>query len=335
MGWDEFEKDKEVEEEAVYREKIEYKLINEEDNFGLNIAILGEDMVGKSLMAALFGYFNSKFLPYIDNEKYPNAIRLLKEGYMPEVEKIKVLDLDNSFRKSASRGTFKQLLLPFIRENAISYETIRLPTRQQRIVNGKVENFKSDELFKAKKKIEDAIEIACEDYGPETLFLIDSMSSYYEVLDDMFSIVWEYINDAEMFAHVDNQKDWRIRNSWWRRTMKLKRNYPGWQIDTIKVVEKPDHWKRSGQSPYNFKWPVGSGDNNFNLDMIYWLKRTEEGNAYADITNGRYKDEKNKQNNIEINYPLYTPEAAFVLIEKMAPYIMAEAEDIQEVDVWL
>lgn len=322
--WGSYSKpDKKKEDVEVLRKPIKYTPLNDKDKFGLNIAIIGEMGFGKSLLAAMFGYFNSKYIQFLDKEKYPNTIRMLKEGHMPEVEKIKVLDLDNSFRKAASRGTFRDMVLPFKRQGILDVHNVSVPSRQQKIVNGEVVNDRVNELFRCKKEVEDAIEIATEDYGPEVLFIIDSLSSYYEVIDSQFSVVWEYINDAQMFEHVKQQKDWQIRNAWWNETMKKKRKYPGWQIDTVKAVEKPEQWKREGQSDFTIKWAESSGGNKFNLDQVYWIKRDGDGNAYFDVYQGaaRYKSPVASEN-LGIYYPLYSQEAPFVFIEHMAPYII-------------
>ena len=203
--------------------------------------------------------------------------------------------------------------------------------------NGSIVNARSEELFKAKREVEDAIQLAIEDFNEETLFIIDSISSYYEVLNDMFSVVYEATFEADMFSKVENQNQWQIRNAWWSETMKKKRNYPGWQIDTVKVIEKPEHWynaalkKNPKASPYSFKWAEGSGDNAFNLDQLWWIKRDADGLAYFDLVNGRYKSLLAAENS-GIYYPLKKRTAIFKFIEHMAPYLMGG--DVEEEDLW-
>jgi len=319
-------------EEAVandtIKETINYRPLSKA-KFGLNIAVLGQDMLGKSLLSYMFGYFNSKYISKLDPEEFPNTIELLKGGYMPEVERIVVLDLDNSFEKNSSRGTFYDLTHP-LRE--ITYiDTIYIPKRQSKAKEGTVVNVRSEELFKAKRKVEDAIDVAMEDYGEGTLFIIDSMSSYYECLNDMFSIVYEAAFGKSAYSKVDQQNQYQIRNAWWAETMKKKRNFPGWQIDTIKVIEKPDHWKKKGQSDFNFKWAEGSGNNQFNLDQIYWIKRDSDGLAYFDIVNARYKSLIEAEN-MGIYYPLKKRTAPFVFIEQMAPYLISG--QVNDEELW-
>jgi len=328
-------KQTEAKQDDTIREKIVYKKITEDTRYGLNLAILGEEHLGKSLMAALFGMFNSKYVDKLDPELYPNSIKLLKGGYMPEVSAIRILDLDNSFHKLSQKGTFSDLLKPL--KPIIEYHTISIPKRQTKMKNGSIVNARSEELFKAKREVEDAIQLAIEDFNEETLFIIDSISSYYEVLNDMFSVVYEATFEADMFSKVENQNQWQIRNAWWSETMKKKRNYPGWQIDTVKVIEKPEHWynaalkKNPKASPYSFKWAEGSGDNAFNLDQLWWIKRDADGLAYFDLVNGRYKSLLAAENS-GIYYPLKKRTAIFKFIEHMAPYLMGG--DVEEEDLW-
>ena len=53
---------------------------------------------------------------------------------------------------------------------------------------------------------------AIADFGPEVLWIVDSLSEYYQVLDSMFSIVYEAIYDKEVGANVKNQKDFHRNN---------------------------------------------------------------------------------------------------------------------------
>ena len=88
MPWSPQEKSKKQEVVEVLTEPIQYKKIDLSAKFGLNIAIIGQHMRGKTLLAAMFGYFNSKYINRLDPLKFPNTIKLLKGGYMPEIEKI-------------------------------------------------------------------------------------------------------------------------------------------------------------------------------------------------------------------------------------------------------
>jgi hypothetical protein len=338
MSFSQFTKPTHPKSDDTIRQKIQYKKISGDDKFGLIMAIIGQGTIGKSLLAGCFGYFNSKFISKLDPEKFPNTIRLMKEGYMPEVERIVVLDLDNKFEKSLSRGEFNRLLNPLLPIEIVKnedMENLYIPKRQTTWEKGRMKNARPEELFKAKAFVEEAIQTAVKDYGPETLFIIDSLSSYYEILNDMFSIVYEAAFDAGMFEKVKNQNQWQIRNAWWAETMKKKVNYPGWQIDIVKAVLVPDHWMKAKLAkdpnaiPYNIKWAEGSGDNEFNMDQVYWIKEDADGLKYFDLMDGRYKSQIAMENT-KIYYPWFKRNVAFYFIEHMAPYIMAEERPEEE-----
>jgi len=50
------------------REKITYKRLSEESRYGLNIAMVGEEHMGKSIISALFGYFTLNILVILNQK---------------------------------------------------------------------------------------------------------------------------------------------------------------------------------------------------------------------------------------------------------------------------
>ena len=130
---------------------------------------------------------------------------------------------------------------------------------------------------------------------------------------------------------------WTIRNAWWNDTMKTKRNYPGWQIDVYKVTKTLD-WtkekqKKEGKTPqeYYIQWGSPNNEPLFNLDQVYWLHRDFEGERYVDIFDARYKS-RVAADNYNIRYELKKRNAGLILIERMAPYLMEETEN--DDDMW-
>jgi len=333
MAFNQFTKASKNGEEKVYKQPIKYKRINEEAKFGLNIAIIAPSTYGKTLGATSFGFFNSKYVSKLDKDKFPYTIQLLKEGHMPEVENIVIHDLDNGYEKSMSRGRFRTILEPLI--PIIRTVEFDIPERDVEVAEGKTKSVRIEELIKAKREVEDAAKEAINDFDENTLWIIDSLSEYYQVLDSMFSIVYEAIYDKEVGAHVKDQKDWQIRNAWWNEFMKRKRKYRGWQIDTIKAVEIPSHWrkkKEQKEDPYNIKWAEGSGGNAFNLDQVYRMHRDNAGFYYFNLIDGRYKNDI-EQENMEIHFERDKRTVAFYIIEHIAKHII-EGTQLKEEDLW-
>jgi len=79
----------------------------------MNIAFVAKEMKGKTLLATLCGYLNTEYFDKFEvKEKYPKVYQIIKSGLLPEVERIQVLDLDNSFKKLSKLGIFGRLTKP-------------------------------------------------------------------------------------------------------------------------------------------------------------------------------------------------------------------------------
>lgn len=334
MGFEKYSKpSKKTEEDKTLKTPIKYQKINEDDKYGANIAIIGPATFGKSLMSAAFGFFNSTYVSKLDKTKFPYSIELLKEGHMPEVERIIIHDVDNNFKKSMSRSTFKTILKPLI--PIIEVVEFDIPERDIEVQNGKAVSVRFDELLKSRREIEDAAKEAVKDFGPETLWIVDSLSEYYQVLDSMFSIVYEVMYGKAASTGIENQKDWQIRNAWWTEYMKRKRKYQGWQLDTVKAVEIPPHWRKNARTkadPYNIKWAEGSGGNIFNLDQVYRMFQDDAGLPYLNLIDGRYKS-KIASENMKMYYQYDKRDIAFNIIEHIAEHIIT-GSDLREEDLW-
>ncbi len=254
---------------------------------------------------------------------------------MSEVEEIIIHDLDAGYEKAISRGNFKELVRPLL--PIIKTVDFDIPSRDVEIVKGKTESVRVDELLKAKREIEDAAKEAVMDFGPEVLWIVDSLSEVYQSFDSMFSVVYEATYDKKVGEKVEYQKDWQIRNAWWTEYMKRKRKYKGWQVDTVKAVRIPKQWIKTkkvdrSKDPFNIKWCEGSGGNEFNLDQVYRFHKDIEGFYYFNLVDGRYKSSI-AQENMKIYYERDKATVAFYMIEHLAKYII-EGSEIKQEDIW-
>jgi hypothetical protein len=264
----------------------------------------------------------------------------IKEGVVPEVEKIQVIDLDNSYKKLSKLGIFGKLVSPLYNEHKIQRKTITIPRRKVDITNPYAMDIAGIDIDRTKKVIENVIAECVADNGSEIALIIDSMSSYDELLNDKFRIIYESILAEEEKRKYGSSLDgvkqsyWQIRNGWWIETLRDKRSYSGWQLDTYKVDDKPDIWyerevesaKKKGKDPkkvkpYKIQWAPKT---EFDLDMIfmvendgsqYWaeLKHRFQGNVPVEMRERCYY-EKNKRS------------AFYHILEKVAPYILGEVE---------
>lgn len=344
FGFDE-KKWEDVSEEEGTEKKIvqkEWSVDSPERNaYGYNVALPAYEWKGKSLLGTLIGFLNTEYFSMFDvQENYPNVYRLIKEGYIPEVEALQVLDLDASYENLSHSGIFFELVKPLYSAGKILRKTIKVPQRQQKLLNNTIREIAMFDIDKTKIEIENEITIAVRDNGPEIALLIDSMSSYDELLNNKFRIIYENVIAEEDKRSLGSslkgikQSFWTIRNGWWLETLRDKRSYKGWQLDTYKIEDKPDIWlekeikmaKDKGKRvedivPFKIQWAPRT---EFELDFI--MQINNDGESYWVDVKNRFQGNADGQK----DRCYYTPEkrrAWYEILEKLAPYLMSEKEE--------
>ena len=118
-------------------EKAVYEEDDGEQSFsGLNVAFTAYEHKGKTLMATLLGFLNTEYFDTLNvKEKFPKTYQMIKEGVVPEVEKIQVLDLDCSYKKLSHLGIFGKLVKPLYIAKKIKRTTIKIPKRKIDFLN--------------------------------------------------------------------------------------------------------------------------------------------------------------------------------------------------------
>lgn len=332
-----------------------------EDRYvNLNIAIKALEWKGKSCIATMFGYLNSEYFDKLNvKEEFPKTYDMLHTGLLPEVEKIKVLDLDGSYQTQSKAGVFGKLARLLYKDNKIIRNTIKIPKPKINYIDDQAVQVAKAIIAGTKLRIDQEISTVVADSGPEVLFIIDSMSSYDELLNDLFNIVYEqYIakprkgeadfNKEFAYAKGINQKYYRIRNGWWIDTLRDKRTFQGFQIDTIKMEVKPDLWLKKEQdkaktdgknpdeiSPYKVAWVPRT---KFDLDIVLTLDAkkavSERGIEYINEMwtdslirmAGSDRSASKLQSTGKINLTPAYPGIAYEILEGLAPYLMGEVE---------
>jgi hypothetical protein len=310
-------------------------------------------MKGKSLMATLIGYVNSKYFDQFDvKNKFPKVYEMIHTGLVPEVEEIHVIDMDCSYAKLSKIGIFGELARPLYAENKIKVKLIKIPKRQVKYVNSVAKEAAKLDIEKAKLKVENTISQEVKDNHPGIALIPDSMSSYDEMLNDFFKIIFEEVLVKEDKKHLGaslkgvNQSYWKIRNGWWIETLRDKRTYAGWNIDTYKLIRKRT-WKTKDEDEDDTQkiddgldyWVQWATNTAFDLDLVY--KIDNDGTNYWAELKSRFEGGKPIQ--MSEKYP-YTPKkrsAIFQILEGAAPYILGEVKDgegkfkkILEADLW-
>jgi len=98
---------------------LKWQIPSFDDQYGKNIAIVGQPMVGKTNLAMLLGYFNSEYKSQMKEKGYERVIQVMDAGLLPEIEKIMVLESENNLLKALTAGVEKALFRPFIQKGII------------------------------------------------------------------------------------------------------------------------------------------------------------------------------------------------------------------------
>lgn len=334
---------------------------SEETPGALNVAFLGYEHSGKSILYTLSGYFNQKWWTtspakeggHIRIDKYPKCKQLIKQGVVPEIETLQVIDLDCSYGALSKLGIFGKLARPLYKNKVIKRTSIPIPQRQAGLVNNRIKEISIRDFDITKQKIDNEISKAVEDNPETTALAIDSMTSLDELLNNKFRVLYEVA-----LAPIDRgkrkgkdyygssldgikQSYWKIRNGWWVSTLRTKRQYKGWQFDTYKIETKHPVWLKkeketaeeegkdvSKVKDYKIEWAPKT---KYDLDLILWL----ENNGVKGIKGKYWTKIKNRFEGSSImddefhREVHYTPRrvcAFYDLVEQLAPSILGEVE---------
>lgn len=328
---------------------------------GDNVALLAFTKGGKSMTAALYGYLNTDYFDKFNvKENFPKVYQLIKEGYVPEIEKIDVLDLDGSFDQLGHKGAFWTLTKHLWRDGRIDLtENLEIPKVDVDSVSQVARNVAKKKIDEAKLRIENTISQRVKDNPETTCLVIDSMSSYDELLNDKFRLLYEDVLAEKDKRHIGGSLDgvkqsyWKIRNGWWVETLRDKRKYPGWQIDTYKLEDKQYTWlqkeidaaKKHPQKtaddvlPFNIIWAPRT---TYDLDFVHLL-RGQGDDLWMETMNRYEKSESEAEFSLKdlqrINYTKNRRSAVYEILEQLAPSIMGEIEEdgelLEDDDLWL
>lgn len=289
--------------------------------YGKNLAIIGQPMVGKTLLAMLMGYFNSEYKDMIREAGYDKVIDVMDAGLLPEIEKIMVLESENNLLKSLNSGVEKLLLRPFIDNKIIQIAPILIPRKEAKLINGRIVSVRREMIEELKEQFDQTIKGIIADEGPNTLFIIDSMSAYKKLLDDKFGLLYEIISkrDSAVMDGIDTYKQayYASRNTWWDNLLQSKRAFNGWNVDTYKEKEIPEYYRKPGEDDYRIQYIAGTSHY---LDMEWRIEKLPNGSRMIHILNGRYSPENIEEHSFA--YPLNSKMGAMPLIASMAEKLL-------------
>jgi hypothetical protein len=342
-GLDDFGYDEDNWEETP-KEKKEIKKAKTKTSFenivrGMNLGLVSEEMKGKSLLATLIGYVNLEYCNNEVKEAFPKTYEILHTGLVPEVERIDVLDMDCSYEKLSHLGKFWKLSKKLYNDDKIHITKFKMPKRQIKFIDGIAKEAAKIAIQQKKIEIENTISERVKNNGPEVVLLNDSLSSYDELLNDLFRIVYEeVINKSEDKDTLGSslkgirQSYYQIRNGWWVETLRDLRTYKGWNIDTFKKEPKSFKYlqleiesaKKEGKSAddvsrYIIQWATKT---EFDLDLVFHIDN-DRVNYWVDLKS-RFEGNVPKRTNQRIYYTPDNIYAFWEILEEIAPHILGE-----------
>lgn len=289
--------------------------------YGKNLAIIGEPMVGKTMCALLFGYYNSKYKEDIIKAGFPKVVEVMEAELLPEIHDVYVLETENSLLGALNDGAEKLLLKPFVEEGRLFVKTLEIERKEEKIADGKIITQRREDIESNKEEFDFIVNDIINEGDEHSLFIIDSMSAYKKLLDDKFGLMYEIISkrDNSTMEGIDTYRQafYASRNTWWENLMKKKRGFRGWNIDTYKEKFRPEHYRKPGDDEYTIQWINGS---EHNLDMVFRIQKFPDQSREISILNGRYLPSNSEEHFFP--YPLEEKMGAMPLINSMAEKLL-------------
>ena len=157
--------------------------------YGKNIAIIGQAHAGKTNLALLHAFFNSKYIPKMKEKGYHDVVELLKSGVLAEIEEIIVVESENNLKKALNDGVEKGLYRPLL--PILDIIPVKIPRKEVAVIGGKLVNINKEKIQQAIDKYKETVMGIVDDKGPETLLIIDSATKFKKLLDDKLGNVIE------------------------------------------------------------------------------------------------------------------------------------------------
>jgi len=262
---------------------------------GYTIAACGRPQTGKTDSFLTMGYINNTFADKY-KERYPVLYQNLRDGEIPEVERIIVIESENAIGKQTKRKYEKRLLGPM--REVIPIKVYSVPVVSQKELQAAsgewdVDPESVEDIMTASDIYMESLKEVMRDYGSETMILLDSASRFKKLLDSKAQIIYnqKVKNKGEDTVKNEGFNKWGSRNMWWDAAMTMLRGAPGWVGATFMVVDNPD-WvpklqKKKGLTPEYTK-TIWTKDTGFNFDVVYDFELQLDSTVNVVTRVGRY-----------------------------------------------
>jgi hypothetical protein len=296
--------------------------------YGKNIGIIGQPHAGKTNLALLHAFFNSKYIPYMKEAGLHDVVELLKSGILAEIEKIVVVESENNLRKALNDGVEKALYKPLL--PILDIIPVKIPRKEVALRGGKLVNINREIIQQAIEKYKDVVKGLVDDEGEGTLLIMDSTTKFKKLLDDKLGNVVEVAEKRSQATMEGLDKYTQIfyafRNTEWENLLEYVRGFKGWNIDTFKESKTPQQYVDLGSAELSTKWVTGT--EHF-LDIIWRITRLPDDSRRVEIADGKSRYMPSKEELLKpFNIPLKSRMGAMPLISRMCEkLLLGESQD--------
>lgn len=262
---------------------------------GLVIGVLSLWKGWKSTTAAMWSFYNSAFKRHLG----PKTNKLLSTGRLPEIQRVLVIDTEETWERDLDHGFLGMMLKPLHAAGIkIIVESVPLLRKREKVIDGEVINVSNDyDVDKMRDNFESAVWHA-RDLGEGTLVLVDSMSDYKDMITDEQEEMFGKTITTKFKGEVDDEnvnvdrKFYRYRNKWWTNILMKLRNSGLWVAETYKIEEREEEYRykdvkirvgkdKSGKAMYREEsilldqyFPVWVKKSEYRIDQGYSIVRT-------------------------------------------------------------
>lgn len=238
---------------------------------GLTLAHVGQQSTGKTLAALEYGYLDLEYEDHLVKAGYGDIVEALKDGLIPEVKKIKMLE--SEWGTEQLGRPLEDALIGEIWRNKVELKQIDLVTEDVLLSLEGVED--DPESLQLMNKAFDMYMYNLQDIAKSkdrnTMTIVDSMSLFKDLIDTKTGVIFNKRTRGkgeEVAKGVGGQR-WTLRNQYWRKALTYLRAMPGWTVATFRELRNSE-WavKAFGSSPYKFVWTPDTG---FQMDMVYYF----------------------------------------------------------------
>jgi len=285
---------------------VEWENLVSVESSGYALGFYGETKTGKTITSLGFANLRHEMIPAWEKD-YPLTAEALRDGTIPEINKIIIIDTENAIKKQIGQVLEKKLLKFITGHVEIKYKKVPISVPDSDLKDLEKGIIISDEsaqlIFDSVELVETAIKWASENSDQNTLVIFDSASKYLDLLTGKGTVQYNRrIRDrGEEYVKTEGMHKYVIRKQWWDASLGILRGTAGWIISTFRVVPNSEYSiavaKAKNRTVKYFK-TLALDTTGFNLDMEYDFSFAKDKfERHIDIRVGRWVDTEDNDEN--------------------------------------